>query len=1258
MNAGLTGFRFTAYNLGKTSRFPVKPILDLLRSRRWLRNSLIGACAFLVVVAIAGFLIAPPVLKNVLVGKLSETLHRKTAIREVAVNPFALSVSVRGFVLDARNGTDPFLAFDELYVNLEAVSLFRGGPIFKEVRLERPVLRVVRTDANTYNFSDLLEEFASKPDAAEKKPVRFSLNNIRLHGGAVEFRDDPKNRVHKVTDIELSVPFVSNIPYYVNRYVQPYFGAKVNGTPVDLRGRTKPFADSRETSFDVDIRRFDIPAYVEYIPARLNLKVPSAFLDVIGKVTFTQYRDRPPTLGYSGKVAVHEVKVTESGGADLLAFPLFDVDVASSDILLRKVALSRVLLQSPAVAVRRDKSGALNVQSLFGGASGEVRKGKAGPPKTAKDAGDPAWTVTADSVRIAGGKADFRDMAASAPFRTTLDAVNLDLRHFTNSRDGQTEADFSLRTEAAETVAVKGTFSVDPPASEGAVEIGGVRLGKYAPYYAKSVLFTVEDGVLDLKTRYTASEAGKKLGVVLSDLETSVKSLRLRKTGEKEDFLAVPGFSVRNVRIDLPRREAVVGEATSRGGKAAIVRPAGETWNVASLVPAAPPAAPAGGGEAATGKTGGAEKENEAPWQVRLGRIDIDRYAVRFEDRSPSDPVKLEMREISFKGENLATRQGAVGKAALSLRIDENGSMSARGTVSLNPVGANLAVAVRGIDIVPLQPYFTEKVKILVMGGKVSAEGTLTVASPEGGGVTAGYAGSAALGGFSSVDKAFSNDFLKWDSLAFTGIDAGYNPTRVSIAGIALTDFYSRLIVEKDGAFNVQGIAEKNPDGSAADNAARAPPRAENAAEAGKAPQGAAAPGQASGPATGAPAAAVEAAPVPVRIGLVTLQGGTVSFSDRHIRPAFSATMVEIGGRVSGLSSEAGMTADMDLRGRLGTDAPLEISGKINPLSSDLFVDATVAFKDIDLSPMTPYAGKYLGYAIQKGKLSLSLRYLIVKKKLEATNKVFIDQFTLGERVDSPDATKLPVSLAVALLKNRQGEIDLDVPVSGNIDDPKFSVARIVLKVLLNILVKAATSPFALLGALFGGGEELSYLEFDPGSVMVPGPGEAKLANLVKALHERPALKVEIEGHVDMGKDPEGLRQSIFRRKLKAQKLKEIVSGGSAPVAVDNVTIAPAEYPKFLKAAYKAEKFPKPRNFIGFAKDLPDPEMEKLILAHIEVKPDDLRDLALARSQAVKEALLKSGKVEAERIFLVEPKSLAPDKKEKVRDSRVDFRIK
>ena len=190
------------------------------------------------------------------------------------------------------------------------------------------------------------------------------------------------------------------------------------------------------------------------------------------------------------------------------------------------------------------------------------------------------------------------------------------------------------------------------------------------------------------------------------------------------------------------------------------------------------------------------------------------------------------------------------------------------------------------------------------------------------------------------------------------------------------------------------------------------------------------------------------------------------------------------------------------------------------------------------------------------------------------------------------------------------------------------------------------------------GGEELSYLEFDYGSTALTEPNLKKVDTLSKALHDRPSLKLDIEGHVDIEKDKEGLRQYLFNKKLRAQKLNEMVKKGQPAVSVDEVKIDKPEYEKYLKMAYKAEKFPKPRNILGIAKDLPVPEMEKLMLTHIEITDADLRSLASQRSMKVKDTILKSGQIEPEKIFIIEPKSLVPEKKEKLKDSRVDFKLK
>jgi hypothetical protein len=616
---------------------------------------------------------------------------------------------------------------------------------------------------------------------------------------------------------------------------------------------------------------------------------------------------------------------------------------------------------------------------------------------------------------------------------------------------------------------------------------------------------------------------------------------------------------------------------------------------------------------------------------VTLKKLALDGYAVRWEDRAPTQPATLVADPVNLIAENFSTAKNSQVKTSLRLTVNKTGTLSVDGPVSLSPLAAKLKVDLKGLDLVSLQPYFTDKIKITVTSGAASVNGNLALNATQGNAVIA-FSGQAALTKFATVGKANAEDFLKWKSLSLNGINANTGPPfRLEINEVALADFYSRLIINPDTTLNVQGIVESEPQAAAK----------VEAKENSRSTTGTQKPGEAAA----------------IRIAKVNLQGGNINFSDHFIKPNYSAKLVQVGGKISGLSSESGKQADVDLRGRLDNSAPLEITGKLNPFGKDLYVDLTVDFKDIDLSPMTPYAGKYAGYAIEKGKLSLNLKYLIENRKLSAQNKVFIDQFTFGEQIDSPDATKLPVRLAVSLLKDRNGAIKLDFPVAGSLDDPQFSVWGVIVQVITNILAKVATAPLALLGAAFGGGngEELNSLEFDYGRANLDSATEGKLKTLATALVDRPALKLEISGYVDPEKDVAGLRQYRFERKLKAQKLNETLKKSEAEVSLDDVKIEPDEYPKYLALAYKKETFPKPRNIIGLAKGLPDPEMEQLILTHLEVADPDLEELAEQRAKTVEDYLVQTGQVEPERVFLVKAKTLSPEKKDGLKDSRVDF---
>lgn len=752
----------------------------------------------------------------------------------------------------------------------------------------------------------------------------------------------------------------------------------------------------------------------------------------------------------------------------------------------------------------------------------------------------------------------------------------------------------------------------------------------------------MEDGTLDLSGQYSYLDNERGGTAILFDLNSTLRGLRLRKQGEKADFVKIPGLSVKNANVDVEKKTITVEAVHTKAGEVRVRREHDGSVNFAKLVPVAT-STPTKRKSTRTITSPRKRSASSSPWLVTLKKLTVEKYAVQVEDQIPAHPVVSTVNSLSLAVEDFSAKKGAKFKTTLQMSVNKSGSLNLRGPVSVEPLSASLKVEVKTIDLLPFQPYFTENVNIALTRGAVSADGNLPLQTGSSGTTKVAFVGQAAVSKLASVTKANAEDFLKWNSLYVSGIDVATAPLQVDVKEVAVSDFYSRLIVNPDATLNVQDIVRGEPQTAIKkDEALPSEPGASPAVT----------------PSSTSPAAQ-PGRPNLIRIGKVTLQGGTVDFSDRYIKPNYFARLTQMTGRVSEMSSVASSPADVDLRGKLDDAAPLEITGKINPFAQNLHVDLAVDFKDIDLNPMTPYIGKYAGYTVEKGKLSLGLKYLIADRKLQAQNRIFLDQFTFGEETNSPEATKLPVRLAVSLLKDRTGAIKLDLPVNGSLDDPEFSVWGILLQMVTNLFAKAATAPFALLGAVFdGGGEELSHLEFASGRATLESRAEEQLQKIAALLAERPALRLDISGYIDPEQDPEGLRRYLFERKLKAQKLNETVKKGTEGASLDEVKIEDKEYPTYLALAYKKETFPKPRNIVGLEKGLPDEEMEKLILTNIEVTDEALRELAKQRAQRVREYLLQSGQLGSEQVFLVEPKSITQKPEGGGKGSRVDFAIR
>ncbi|MGV0974434.1 MAG: DUF748 domain-containing protein [Azonexus sp.] len=1080
---------------------------------------------------ILGYLAAPPLMKWLLVKQLSAELQREVSIEKIDINPYALSARVAGVSVKAEGGRE-VAGFDELFVNLSSFSLFQFGAVVDEIRLQGPRVAVTRIAEGKYDISDLLEKWM-KPSEPSPTP-RFSVNNIQIIGGKAVFDDQPLGKVHTVSDINLSIPFISSLPYQAERLVEPSFSAVINGAPFALKGKSKEiFEGDLESELNIDLDRLDLAGFQPYVPSSLPLRLKGGLLDTELRVVFKELSEKVFSLTVVGSAHVSDFDLAEASGEPLLGWKRLEVDIANADLINQRFAVQRVLLDGMDAYTAVSKQGEMNwvriLEQIAAVPAASADKPAAVPAKA------PEWVI--DEIRLSNGRMHWQDESTVRP--------------------------------------------------------------------------TVGE-VLDIN-----AVVGKVDGKLVEPIEVSEVSYRV----DLGDRAKIGSMAVKGMRLDLAGHRVDIAEVGTNEIRLLLVRnKEGKIEWVSSPV-------------LKTVRAAKQELSDERPWVASIGKAAVGDLTLRVEDQTTKPAAMQVIDGFSLTAENLSTEPGKKGNVSLKSRINQKGSLKVDGSVQLVPLLTTLKVETQAIPVLPLQPYFTDFLNIELTRGQVSNSGEVT-AQMDKDVLSAGYKGSLTLGDLIAVDKVNNTDFLKWKSLYLGGIDFRLQPMAVNVGEVALTDFYSRLILSKEGRLNLQDIVRTSGGaGKPADTAM--PVTAPKVAEA-------------------APAAAKPAA-LPVKIGKITLQGGTVNFSDFFVKPNYTVNVTKVAGRVSGLSSAADTVADLELRGSYANSAPVQVVGKLNPLAAKSFLDIKAEVKGVDLVAFSPYSGKYAGYNIDKGKLSLNVAYKLEDKQLTAENRLFIDQLTFGDKVESPDATQLPVNLAISLLKNNRGEIDLNLPISGSLDDPEFSIGGLVIKVIVNLFVKAVTSPFALLGSMFGGGEELSNIEFGAGRATFDDAAAKRLEALAKALNERDSLKLEITGRADPETDKEGIKRVAIERAVKAEKLKDQLNKGGEGASVDTIEVTAAEYPVYLHRAYKEAKFPKPRNLIGMQKELPVEEMEKLMLTNLQATDDDVQQLALRRAENVQSWLIEEGKVPPERIFLVEPKTEAG---EKGKGSRVDFSLR
>lgn len=968
--------------------------------------------------------------------------------------------------------------------------------------------------------------------------------------------------------------------------------------------------------------------------------------------------------------------------AELFGFDSLYVDISSSSLARGIPVVAKVALKGPRLHLARTPDGRLNVSDL-------LDKWLAGPSS-------PTPEFSVSDITIEGGAATFDDAQLGA--RHEAAELNLSVPFIANTPgtvDSSVEPSFSARINGSP-LSLAGAVKPFAPGKDASIDLhfAGFDLMRVMRYAPADLPLALESGRLGarLKVSFAKPEAGDAAvrlsgeadleGIAARLARAQGQPLRLRldkaalkldeatlagvlrcalslsgaslaTPGAKEPFLGFGGLQVAGISVDTAKHAAQAAELRLDKPFARVRRQQGGVLDMVAALDgagqgraSAPVSAPAAspGAKSGSGKTGAAAAKASAPWAWSLGRIAISGGSLRYADETLGQRIRpLEVRELAVSVAPLASAGETPSTLGVLARINERGSLKLDGTLRRAPqLQADLALDLNHVDLVALQGFAGSDLHALLTRGELSLKGKLAADGPK-----ASFTGDAALVDFSVLDKVNSADLLRWRSVKLSRINLDTAPLRADIGEIAASSFFVRLLLTSEGRLNLNDVLRKEQDeqrqaqATGTGAAARTGPDAAAGAEA---------------PADAKPAAkSTESAPQ-IRIGRIMLTHGGVNFTDRFVKPNYTANLTDLSGRIGEL--KAGTLTDIALRGKVDGTGLLDISGKADALGPKLNLDLHARATGIEMAGFSPYSGRYVGYVIEKGKLSVDLRYLVKDGQLEAKNNVFLDQLTFGKKVESPDALSIPVGLVVALLKNSRGEIDIDLPIKGSLDDPEFSVGGIIFKVLMNLITKAVTSPFTLLASLFGGGEELSYVAFEPGRAELTPEAQKHLETLAKALRDRTGLKLEIAGAADPATEEEGLKRARLENRVKAQKATELARQGQASGGVADITLTPDEYAKYLERVYKASDVKKPRNIVGMAKSIPVQDMEALLLADMKVPQGAMERLARDRSVAVQSWLVETGGVEQGRVFLLAPRVGVEPPKGAPLGARTDFSLR
>ncbi|MFR0691260.1 DUF748 domain-containing protein [Enterobacterales bacterium AE_CKDN230030158-1A_HGKHYDSX7] len=950
-------------------------------------------------------------------------------------------------------------------------------------------------------------------------------------------------------------------------------------------------------------------------------------------------------------------------GQEQVRFRRLYANLELDSLWKRRLHLADVELDAPHTELLFAENGTLNLSRLF----------KLPPSEPAPAAEEPSqpFPLRIDRIRLAEGSLHFLDRRPSEPVEFVFDPMGFELHNLSTLPEDGAQMTLVATGPHGGKIDWKGDLSIVPFTSKGSLTVNGIPLKAWWPYVRDNAPLNLNNGILSLASDYRL-DLSKDTQLLLDNASINLRDLDLSSPDGKP-LAKLATLDVAQATLDLAKQEVVVGQIRSQGLEAWAARekngqldwqklfadfkpykrpeeptpqaqaapeqtPAqGQTTDAAATdkapanPPQAAPAEPAKAQQATTDKPAAPEQpegkpsetakpapavaaaqpvpadakpaaaaEPAKPWHVLLRDTQLRGYKAHLADRAPAKPVNLEIGPLDLDLQNVDSSLTAPLQLKLKTGLGPRGMIEASGQITPSPVSGKLKVATRDIDLRVAQAYIDPFIRLELRSGLLASDLDVDLKGTEP--LAFSVNGSAQVTQLHTLDTIKNRDFVKWTKLTLNGLAYKHGDSLV-IQTVSLEEPYARFIINEDRSTNVSELIIPQP-------------------ESGK-----------------GSSSASNSKPLGIRIGGVKINNGSANFADLTLRPDFATAIQQLGGEIGTIDNRNPAPASVDVKGKVDKYAPVTIKGSLNPFSPLEKLDIATSFKRVELTTLTPYSGKFAGYRIRKGRLNLDLHYQITQGKLKADNKVLVEHLQLGEKVDSPDAVDLPVKLAVALLKDANGNIDIQLPVEGDLNNPQFSVMPIVWQTLRNLVVRAVQAPFKFIAGLAGGGDEdLGSVVFAPGSSELDSAAQANLDKLVGALNQRPALKLEVEGVSAASSDGPPLAEKRLQEEYRKNYYSMLQRrGDKVPSDASKLEVPEDLQPVLLEGVYRTRlKKQPPAEWQELSKDERSAKMRQAVIDSWSDSQLLLRKLGQERATQIKDYLVTKGGLSDDRVYLID----------------------